>query len=166
MRPHRGGTKSDLRGGVPAATIGPVPLTIGINHVTVTTADLDRLVRFYVEMFDAQKTFERAETDHHARMAIVDLGGSGHLKVVEDPIGSTTRMPAAHVASEPFGLAVVTYSALRDLRERMMAAGAEVGEIQRLPTQWVLPLTDPDGTPLQVCAHSRPGDLVDPIVAM
>jgi len=136
-------------------------LTVGINHVTTVTADLDRLVRFYVEAFGAEKTFERAETDHHAQMAIVDLGGSGHLKVVEDPTGSTTRTPAAHGASEPFGLAVVTYSALRDLRERMMAAGAEAGEIQRLPTQWVLQLTDPDGTPLQVCAHSRPGDLVD-----
>jgi hypothetical protein len=60
--------------------------------------------------------------------------------------------------TERFGLAVGSLSALRDLRERMVGAGAEIGEVERLPTQWVLAFTDPDGTPLQVCAHARPGD--------
>ncbi len=139
-----------------------MPLTVGINHVTASTAHLDRLVRFYFEMFGAEKVFEGAETDNYARMAIVDLGGSRYLKVVEDLAGSTgsaTRTPTAHAATERFGLAVGSHSALRDLRERMTGAGAEVGEIERLPTQWVLHFTDPDGTPLQVCAHARPGDV-------
>lgn len=137
-------------------------LTVGINHVTTTTADLDRLVRFYFEMFGAEKVFEGAETGDYARMAIVDLGGSRYLKVVEDSAGSTgsaARMPTAHAATERFGLAVGSHSALRDLRERMMGAGAEVGEIERLPTQRVLHFIDPDGTPLQVCAHARPDDV-------
>lgn len=63
------------------------------------------------------------------------------------------------IPTERFGLAVSSHSALRELRERMMGAGAEVGEIERLPTQWVLHFTDPDGTPLQVCAHARSGDI-------
>jgi len=139
-----------------------VPLTIGINHVTTSTADLDRLVRFYSEMFGAEKAFGGAETDEYARMAIVELGGTRYLKIVEDVAGSTgsaTRTPTPHAATERFGLAVGSHSALRDLRERMMGAGAEVGEIERLPTQWVLHFTDPDGTPLQVCAHAQPGDV-------
>jgi catechol 2,3-dioxygenase-like lactoylglutathione lyase family enzyme len=134
-----------------------VPLTVGINHVTTSTADLDRLVRFYFETFGAEKVFERAPTDDHARMAIVDLGGSRYLKLVEDKTAS--RPPTAVAATEQFGLAVISHSALRDLRERMLGAGAEVGEIERLPTQWVLHFTDPDGTPLQVCAHAVPGDV-------
>jgi hypothetical protein len=60
--------------------------------------------------------------------------------------------------TERFGLAVDSYSALRELRERMVDAGADADEIERLPTQWVLRFTDPDGTPLQVCAHAQPGD--------
>jgi catechol 2,3-dioxygenase-like lactoylglutathione lyase family enzyme len=139
-----------------------VPLTVGINHVTASTADLDRLVRFYFEMFDAQKVFEGAATADYARMAIVDLGGSRYLKVVEDlagSAGSAARTPTPHAATERFGLAVGSHSALRDLRERMIGAGAEIGEIERLPTQWVLHFTDPDGTPLQVCAHAQPGDV-------
>jgi len=138
-----------------------VLLTVGINHVTTTTADLDRLVRFYFEMFGAEKVFEGPATDDYARMAIVDLGGSRYLKVVEDIASSTgaaTRTPTAHAATEQFGLAVGSHSALQELRERMKGAGATVGEIERLPTQWVLRFTDPDGTPLQVCAHAGPGD--------
>lgn len=115
-----------------------MPLTVGINHVTTTTTDLDRMVRFYVEMFGAEKVFEAAGTDDSARMAIVELGGSRYLKVIEDladSTGSAIRMPTAHTATERFGLAVGSHSALRDLRERMVGAGAEVGEIERLPTQ-------------------------------
>ena len=40
----------------------------------------------------------------------------------------------------------------------MITAGVDVGEIERIPTQWVLHFTDPDGTLLQVCAHAQPGD--------
>lgn len=147
-----------------AGKVGSVAMTIGINHVTTTTVDLDRLVRFYAEMFGTEKVFEGAETDDHARMAIVDLGGTRYLKVIEDfagHTGSATRMPTTPpAATERFGLAVGSHSALRDLRDRMMSAGADVGKIERLPTQWVLHFTDPDGTPLQVCAHARPGDVV------
>lgn len=138
-----------------------VPLTVGINHVTTSTADLDRLVRFYLEMFGAEKVFEGAQTDDHARMAIVELGGSRYLKIVEDQPGSAgaaSRIPIAPDATERFGLAVASHAALRDVRDQMIGAGADVREIERLPTQWVLRFTDPDGTPLQVCAHARPGD--------
>ncbi|GAA1311843.1 VOC family protein [Pseudonocardia xinjiangensis] len=138
-----------------------MPLSVGINHVTSSTADLDRLVTFYSQMFGARKVFESAKTDTHGRMAIVELGGTRYVKIVEDEAGTTAsapRTPSAHAVTERFGLAVDSYSALRDLRERMVRAGADADEIERLPAQWVLRFTDPDGTPLQVCAHAQPGD--------
>jgi predicted enzyme related to lactoylglutathione lyase len=134
-----------------------MPLTVGINHVTTTTTDLDRLAKFYAEAFGAEKVFERAETDDQPRMAIIYLGGSRYVKVVEDVAAHLAR-PARRTSVEQFGLAVDSLSDLRQLRERMITAGADVGEIERIPTQWVLHFTDPDGTPLQVCAHARPGD--------
>jgi predicted enzyme related to lactoylglutathione lyase len=134
-----------------------MPLTVGINHVTTTTTDLDRLVRFYAEAFGAEKVFERAESDGYPRMAIIYVGGSRYVKVVEDDAAGAARS-GARAATEQFALAVDSYSDLRQLRERMMTAGVDVGEIERIPTQWVLPFTDPDGTPLQVCAHAQPGD--------
>ncbi|MET0236686.1 MAG: VOC family protein [Kibdelosporangium sp.] len=138
-----------------------MPLTIGINHVTTSTADLDRLVRFYAEMFDARKVFDGAATGDHARMAIVELGGTRYLKIVEDRAASAepgTPAPIDPAATEQFGLAVESLPALRELRGRMVAAGAHVGAIERLPTQWILRFTDPDGTLLQISAHAQPGD--------
>ena len=40
----------------------------------------------------------------------------------------------------------------------MAAAGAEIGEIQRLGDGWSLFFRDPDGMELEVCAHANPDD--------
>jgi len=128
------------------------PLTIGINHVTVSTADLDRMVTFYDTVFEAAKVFEGPAADGYPRMAIVELGSTRYVKVVED--GGAPSVPG----TERFGVAVDSRAELRTLRERMLAAGAEPGEIVRLPTQWVMTVRDPDGALVQVCAHAQPGD--------
>jgi hypothetical protein len=38
------------------------------------------------------------------------------------------------------------------MRDRLVAAGAEVGEVQRLGDIWSLFFRDPDGMELEVCA--------------
>lgn len=53
-----------------------MPLTTGINHVTASTSDLDRLVRFYREVFDAEMVFDGPARDEYPRMAIVELGAT------------------------------------------------------------------------------------------
>jgi catechol 2,3-dioxygenase-like lactoylglutathione lyase family enzyme len=139
-----------------------MPLTIGINHVTAVTADLDRLVRFYSDMFDAEKVFEGQAANGHPRMAIVELGGTRYVKIVESASVAGAHDSVTRSATERFGLAVGSHDELRDLRDRMIKAGAQVGEIERLPTQWIMRVIDPDGTLLQVCAHARPGHLAQP----
>ncbi|XVV17493.1 VOC family protein [Actinoplanes sp. CA-131856] len=137
-----------------------MPLTVGINHVTAVTADLDRLVRFYSDMFDAEMVFEGQAANGYPRMAIVELGGTRYVKIVEDRSGVSADgalAPVGRSRTERFGLAVGSLDELRELRERMIDAGAQVGEIVRLPTQWIMEVVDPDGTLLQVCAHARPG---------
>ncbi len=136
-----------------------MPLTDGINHVAMFTADLDRLARCYLEAFGAEKRFEAAASGDHPRMAIIDLGGNGHLKVYE----SDAVVPAHLAPIDHFGLLVDSVATLRGLRERLVASGAAVGEIERLPTQWILSVRDPDGAELFVCAHVRPGDRADPM---
>jgi catechol 2,3-dioxygenase-like lactoylglutathione lyase family enzyme len=132
-----------------------MPLTIGINHVTAVTADVDRLVRFYSEMFDATKVFEGQAAHGHPRMAIVELGGTRYVKIVENRSGAPAT-DALGSTTERFGLAVESHDELRALRDRMVRAGARIGEIERLPTQWIMRVVDPDGAVLQVCAHARP----------
>lgn len=44
-----------------------MPITSGFNHVATLTVDLDRLIGFYQDVFDAEVTFEMAaEGDHPA----------------------------------------------------------------------------------------------------
>ncbi len=103
-----------------------MPVTVGINHVTTTTTDVDRMVRFYSEMFDAEKVFEGPAVDGYPRMAIVGLGAERYVKVVEDAAdqaGPAAPVPDRGVVTERFGLAVDSLATLRELRDRMLGAG-------------------------------------------
>jgi catechol 2,3-dioxygenase-like lactoylglutathione lyase family enzyme len=138
-----------------------MPLTTGINHVATLTPDMDRLVRFYTEAFEAKVTFEMAAAEERPRMVVLDLGGGGALNVFEvpeDEIVGARRTMGGRGAIDHFGIAVDSHATLSALRERMVAAGAEIGEIQRLGPDWSLFFRDPDGMELEVCAPSRPDD--------
>jgi len=134
-----------------------VPITTGFNHVATLTSDMERTVGFYKNAFDASVTFEMEATPDHPRMVILDLGGGAALNVFEvapeDIIGERRRQ-GGRGAIEHFGLAVDSFSTLEQVRERLVAAGAEIGDIQRLGGEWSLFFRDPDGMELEVCAHA------------
>ena len=69
------------------------------------------------------------------------------------PSGAGGRGPIDHYA-----LAVDSLATLESVRERLVAAGAEIGEIQALGSEWSLFFRDPDGMELEVCAHRQPSD--------
>lgn len=138
-----------------------MPVTSGINHVATMTADLDRMIRFYAEAFEAKVTFEMAATDDHPRMAIIDIGAGTALNVFEvapDAIVGSRATMGGRGPIDHFGIGVDSHATLTGLRERMVAAGAEIGEVQRLGSEWSLFFRDPDGMELEVCAPSRPDD--------
>ena len=138
-----------------------MPVTSGFNHVATMTSDLDRLKKFYADAFGAEVSFEMDAEGDHPRMAILELGGGAALNVFEVPdssiIGERRRL-GGRGAIDHFGLAVDSRATLDGLRERLVGAGAEIGEIQRLGGEWSLFFRDPDGMELEVCAHASEGD--------
>jgi catechol 2,3-dioxygenase-like lactoylglutathione lyase family enzyme len=138
-----------------------MPETVGFNHVATCTANLDRLTTFYASAFSGKVTFEMAATDDHPRMAIIDLGGGAALNVFEmseESIVGERRTMGGRGPIDHFGLAVDSRATLEGVRERLVAAGADIGEIQRLGGEWSLFFRDPDGMELEVCAHVGPND--------
>ena len=137
--------------------LADVPITTGFNHVATLTSDMERTVGFYQDAFEASVTFEMKARPDHPRMVILDLGGGAALNVFEvapeDLIGERRRQ-GGRGAIDHFGLAVDSLGTLEQVRERLVAAGAEIGEIQRLGDEWSLFFRDPDGMELEVCAHA------------
>jgi catechol 2,3-dioxygenase-like lactoylglutathione lyase family enzyme len=132
-------------------------VTTGFNHVATLTPDMDRLVRFYAEAFGAQLTFEMAARPDHPRMAILDLGGGAALNVFEttaDEIIGDRRRQGGRGPIDHYAVAVASLADLEAVRDRLVAAGAEIGEIQRLGSEWSLFFRDPDGMELEVCCSA------------
>jgi catechol 2,3-dioxygenase-like lactoylglutathione lyase family enzyme len=136
-----------------------MPITGGFNHVATLSTDLNRTVQFYRDAFEAEVTFEMDKTDDHPRMTILDLGGRAALNVFEvnpDEIVGDRRRQGGRGAIDHFALAVESKAVLEALKDRLVAAGAEIGEIQQLGPEWSLFFRDPDGMELEVCAHGEP----------
>ncbi len=133
-----------------------MPITSGFNHIATLTTDLDRFKDWYGKVFDAVVTFEMERRDDHPRMAIVDMGGGSALNVFEVPpedmIGDRRRI-GGRGAIDHFGIAVSDLATLEKVKERLQAAGADIGEIQQLGGDtWSLFFRDVDGMELEVCA--------------
>lgn len=134
-----------------------MPITRGFNHIATLTTDLDRHAAWYKQVFGAEVTFTMDATDEHPRMFILDLGG-GYLNVFEMPpeaiIGEQRRI-GGRGAIDHFGIACGSLAELEDIKERLVDAGADIGEIQRLGPEWSLFFRDVDGMELEVCAPAE-----------
>jgi catechol 2,3-dioxygenase-like lactoylglutathione lyase family enzyme len=122
------------------------------------------MTRFYADAFEGVVTFEMPATEDHPRMAIIDLGGGAALNAFEVPAASIVgdrRSQGGRGPIDHYGLAVDSLATLQGLRGRLVAAGAEIGDIQRLGGEWSLFFRDPDGMELEVCCHADPSDPTD-----
>jgi len=132
-----------------------MPVTSGFNHVATLTTDLDRHADFYNRAFGAEVTFRMDATPEHPRMYILDLGAGAALNVFEvapDEIIGEQRKQGARGVIDHFAIAVTSLAELEAVKQRLVDAGAEIGEIQRLGDEWSLFFRDVDGMELEVCA--------------
>jgi catechol 2,3-dioxygenase-like lactoylglutathione lyase family enzyme len=133
-----------------------MPISKGFNHVATLTTDLERHADFYARAFGAEVTFRMdVATPDHPRMFVLDLGNGAALNVFEvtpDEIIGERQKQGARGAIDHFAIAVASRSELEEAKQRLVDAGAEIGEIQRLGDVWSLFFRDIDGMELEVCA--------------
>jgi len=90
-------------------------------------------------------------------MFILDMGGGAALNVFEvpdDEIIGEQRRQGGRGAIDHFGIAVDSLVTLEQVKARLVAVGADIGEIQRLGADWSLFFRDVDGMELEVLAHA------------
>ncbi len=134
-----------------------MPVSKGFNHVATLSTDLERHADFYQRVFGAEVTFRMDAAPDHPRMFILDLGGGAALNVFEvapDDIIGERRTQGGRGAIDHFAIAVDSLAALEEVKQRLIDAGADIGEIQRLGPEWSLFFRDVDGMELEVCARA------------
>jgi catechol 2,3-dioxygenase-like lactoylglutathione lyase family enzyme len=132
-----------------------MPISTGFNHVATLSTDLDRHADWYARVFGAEVTFRMEAEGDHPRMFILDVGGGAALNVFEvseEEIVGERRRQGGRGAIDHFAIAVDSLSTLETVKQRLLDAGADIGEIQQLGPEWSLFFRDVDGMELEVCA--------------
>ena len=135
-----------------------MPISTGFNHVATLSTDLDRHAEWYHEVFGAEVTFKMEQAGDHPRMFILDVGGGAALNVFEvtqDEIVGEQRRQGGRGAIDHFAIAVDSLETLEQVKQRLIDAGADIGEIQRLGPEWSLFFRDVDGMELEVCTPAE-----------
>jgi catechol 2,3-dioxygenase-like lactoylglutathione lyase family enzyme len=136
-----------------------MPLTVGSHHLATLTADLDRLIGFYVQVFEATVAFDVREEG--MRHAWLDLGGGFALHPfeipeVDVPQGELPIFQRGRI--DHLALRAATAEIFWDLRERIYRAAASDGQVTDLGPLLSAGFTDPDGLWGEVCWDRAPQD--------
>jgi catechol 2,3-dioxygenase-like lactoylglutathione lyase family enzyme len=139
-----------------------MPLTSGAHHLATMTADMDRLIAFYVDVFDAEVLDDMREEG--LRHVFIDLGGGFVLHPFEVPgldvqqgeIPIFERGRIDHLA-----LKADTPERFWELRERIHQAGASdnEGKVTDLGILLSAGFNDPDGVWGEVCWDRPPDEI-------
>ena len=118
----------------------------GFHHVGLLTTDMDRLLDFYKQVFDASAVFDATEDD--VRSALIDVGGGAflHAFMVPDEQVPPADRPKYHRGRlDHFALNTPTRKIFLEVRRRAMEAGASDGRVRAFGAMQAFKFRDPDG---------------------
>lgn len=128
-----------------------MPLTTGVNHVAIMTADLDRFIAFYRDVFEADLLFE--EENPAFRHAVLAVGGRGILHPVEvagNPHGKGSPAMTDRGHLDHLALDAPSREVFDDLRGRLEARGCTDGVVSDLGPKLSFWFVDPDGMHVEI----------------
>jgi catechol 2,3-dioxygenase-like lactoylglutathione lyase family enzyme len=129
-----------------------MPVTVGAHHLTLFTHDMDRFIRFYEEIFDAETKFDLSEPGPGGRTlrhSLIDVGGGFALHPFQMPEptgyedGSMQMGKRGHI--DHLALKVDDEAGLQEIRRRLVKAGASDGTITDFGAIRLVTFRDPDG---------------------
>ena len=130
-------------------------LLSGVNHIAVLTADMDRFIHFYQDVFDA--TVVRDNPKHAGRdgerMVIMSIGGQSELNVFEVPGNRQAAVQTPMFGRgrlDHFGLNASSRETFEQLRQRLVKAGATDGTVTDRGVNVSVFFRDPDGLEAEV----------------
>jgi catechol 2,3-dioxygenase-like lactoylglutathione lyase family enzyme len=125
----------------------------GINHVAVLTADTDRLIEFYGEVFGATVDGEMRPEDGF-RLTLVKVGPHSELNVFEVTGNeeASRQVPMfGRGRLDHVGFQAADLEAFDTIRDTLVARGATDGFVTDFGHVLSLFFTDPDGLEAEVC---------------
>ena len=142
-----------------------MPLAAGCNHIAMHTQDLDRLIAFYEEVFDAEVTVDMQEGP--LRHAMIDLGGGFCLHPFENADGSghaaasDAMFDRGHL--DHLAIDVGDLETFEVLRGRLVDTGASDGTVTDFGAMRCVWFEDPDGMGAEIAiwADGEPLDFDD-----
>lgn len=145
-------------------------LLSGFNHVATITRDMDRLLRFYADIFGAGPEFDLVAPELNLRHVGINLGGA-LLHAWEVPEEQTGRFPQEMFKRgrlDHLAIAARDEDALEILRSRLRDAGACEGNVTDFGSILSVWFMDPDGMEMEVCCFKAGvpiGEARDPVPA-
>jgi catechol 2,3-dioxygenase-like lactoylglutathione lyase family enzyme len=128
----------------------------GINHVALLTADTDRLVAFYSEVFGA--TVEgQLEPGPGMRLTFLNIGGNREFNVfqVDGNAEAARQTPMfGRGRIDHLALQAASLEAFDTIRARLMERGASDGFVTDFGPILSLFFRDPDGLEAEVCVRN------------
>jgi catechol 2,3-dioxygenase-like lactoylglutathione lyase family enzyme len=133
-----------------------VQLVDGVHHLTFLTEDMERLLAFYVRVFDAEVTLDM--TEDGLRHAFLKVGPTTVLhpfQMLEGPGPPPPSPMFSRGRLDHFALLAHSEEAFRELRRRIEAEGAADGEVRDMGSLWIMGYFDPDGAAHEVILKRR-----------
>lgn len=132
-------------------------ISSGLHHVAIMTSDLDRLIAFYVSVFDAEVQFDMTEEAPGVgpiRHAMLDLGGGCSLHPFEMPfrhdhdVGLPSLGRRGHI--DHLAIQMPDETSFQDVRKRLVASGACDGTETDFGSMKLVMFNDPDGMECEI----------------
>ena len=122
-----------------------------LTYVGIYVKDMDKMLAFYSEVFGLTVTDAGRPPDFHLDIAFLSANPGEHHQVVL--VGGREEGANANVAQQ-ISFMVATLDEVREMPDRIVAAGMEVRRVVTHGNAWSVYFSDPEDNTLEIYAHT------------